>query len=227
MAWSGNDGRRPWLIVPAILLIFLACGAYAEHIFLDWDVAIDTNIKPAFVDQPVITINGKFPGPLINATTNDVVHVNVFNHVDEPLLITWNGIQQRLNSWQDGVSGTNCPILPGTNWTYVFQLKDQIGTFSYFPSINFLKAGGALVRFRSIIVQSSKYRFRNQKPNSIFSLVIGIKRVTRILGPLSAATKRPAYNSTLDKILMNGKGSFRDPLTKAFESFTVTQGRLT
>lgn len=37
----------------------------------------------------VITINGMFPGPLINATTNDVVHVNVFNNMDEPLLITW------------------------------------------------------------------------------------------------------------------------------------------
>lgn len=37
----------------------------------------------------VITINGMFPGPLINATTNDVVRVNVFNNVDEPLLITW------------------------------------------------------------------------------------------------------------------------------------------
>lgn len=30
-----------------------------------------------------------FPGPLINATTNDVVSVNVFNNLDEPLLFTW------------------------------------------------------------------------------------------------------------------------------------------
>uniref|UniRef100_A0A7N0SYU5 Monocopper oxidase-like protein SKU5 n=1 Tax=Kalanchoe fedtschenkoi TaxID=63787 RepID=A0A7N0SYU5_KALFE len=59
-----------------------------------------------------------FPEPVINATTNDFIHVNVFNNIDEPLLFTWNGIQQRLNSWQDGVSGTNCPIQPGANWTY-------------------------------------------------------------------------------------------------------------
>ncbi|PHT48927.1 hypothetical protein CQW23_13135 [Capsicum baccatum] len=37
----------------------------------------------------VITINGKFPGPLINATTNDVVIVNVLNNMNESLLITW------------------------------------------------------------------------------------------------------------------------------------------
>ncbi|KAG5111867.1 hypothetical protein JHK82_035136 [Glycine max] len=38
---------------------------------------------------PVITINGMFPGPLINATTNDNIHVNVFNDLDDPLLFTW------------------------------------------------------------------------------------------------------------------------------------------
>lgn len=39
--------------------------------------------------KQVITINGMFPGPLINATTNDIIHVNVFNNMDEPLLFTW------------------------------------------------------------------------------------------------------------------------------------------
>lgn len=28
------------------------------------------------------------------------------------------------------------------NWTYVFQTKDQIGTFTYFPSINLHKIAG-------------------------------------------------------------------------------------
>lgn len=42
-----------------------------------------------FVFMQIITINGMFPGPLINATTNDNIHVNVFNDMDESLLITW------------------------------------------------------------------------------------------------------------------------------------------
>ncbi|KAK6141775.1 hypothetical protein DH2020_024483 [Rehmannia glutinosa] len=53
-----------------------------------------------------------------------------------------NGIQQRKNSWQDGVSGTNCPIPAGWNWTYQFQVKDQIGSFFYFPSLGFQRAAG-------------------------------------------------------------------------------------
>lgn len=53
-----------------------------------------------------------------------------------------DGIQQRRNSWQDGVYGTNCPIRPGKNFTYVLQVKDQIGSYFYFPSFGFQKAAG-------------------------------------------------------------------------------------
>jgi hypothetical protein len=53
-----------------------------------------------------------------------------------------DGIQMRMNSWQDGVMGTNCPIPPGWNWTYEFQLKDQIGSFFYFPSLGLQRAAG-------------------------------------------------------------------------------------
>lgn len=48
----------------------------------------------------------------------------------------------RRNSWQDGAQETNCPIMPGQSWTYTFQLKDQIGSFFYFPSLLLQKAGG-------------------------------------------------------------------------------------
>jgi FtsP/CotA-like multicopper oxidase with cupredoxin domain len=81
--------------------------------------------------------------------------MNVKNNLDEPLLLTWNGIQHRKNSWQDGVLGTNCPIPSGWNWTYEFQVKDQIGSFFYFPSTNFQRAsggyGGIIVNNRAII----------------------------------------------------------------------------
>ena len=82
-----------------------------------------------------------------------------------------NGIQQRLDSWQDGVSGTNCPIQPGKNWTYDFQAKDQIGTFFYFPSINFLKAGGGFgpIRVNNRPLISVPF----PKPEAEFDLLIG------------------------------------------------------
>lgn len=53
-----------------------------------------------------------------------------------------NGIQNRRNSFEDGVYGTTCPIPPGKNFTYILQVKDQIGSFYYFPSLAFHKAAG-------------------------------------------------------------------------------------
>jgi len=50
----------------------------------------------------------------------------------------------RHNSWEDGVRGTNCPIPPGWNFTYKFQVKDQVGSFFYHPSINFQRASGGV-----------------------------------------------------------------------------------
>ncbi|KAK8282293.1 hypothetical protein V6Z11_D08G016900 [Gossypium hirsutum] len=97
-------------------------------IFFTWNVTYDI-ISPLGVPQQGILINGEFSGPNINSTTNSNVVVNVFNNLDEPFLITWNGIQQRKNPWQDGTAGTNCPILPGKNYTYHIQVKDQIGSY--------------------------------------------------------------------------------------------------
>lgn len=58
-----------------------------------------------------------------------------------------SGIQMRRSSWQDGVLGTNCPIPPKWNWTYQFQVKDQIGSFFYYPSLNMQRASGGFGPF--------------------------------------------------------------------------------
>ncbi|KAA3485952.1 L-ascorbate oxidase-like protein [Gossypium australe] len=110
-------------------------------ISFEWKVTYGT-ISPLGVPVKGILINGQFPGPNINSTTNNNVIVNVFNNLDEPFLLTWSGVQHRKNPWQDGVLGTNCPIPPGTNYTYKFQVKDQIGSYMYYPVTGMHKAAG-------------------------------------------------------------------------------------
>ncbi|CAJ2629366.1 unnamed protein product [Trifolium pratense] len=204
-----------------VVLVLFVTVATSADIFLEWHVSLDFNINPVSTNQPVITINGLFPGPLINATTNDDIHVNVFNDLDEPLLFTWNGIQQRLNSWQDGVSGTNCPIQPATNWTYNFEFKDQIGTFFYFPSINFLKAGGGFgpIRVNNRAVISVPF----PKPEAEFDLLIGdwynssYKDIRSRLDTIDIVS--PNW------MLINGKGPYLNNFSKSYETFNVTQGK--
>ncbi|KAK1260900.1 hypothetical protein QJS04_geneDACA002299 [Acorus gramineus] len=144
-------------VAVAVALLALSAGlAMAEdpYLFFTWNVTYGT-ISPLGIPQQGILINGQFPGPNINSTTNNNIVINVFNNLDEPLLFSWNGIQHRKNSWQDGMPGTNCPILPGTNWTYHFQVKDQIGSYFYFPSTAMHKAvggfGGLRVNSRLLI----------------------------------------------------------------------------
>ncbi|GAB2282397.1 Monocopper oxidase-like protein sku5 [Dionaea muscipula] len=138
----------------SLLCMSKLCLGEDPYVFFDWRVSYIT-ASPLGVQQQVIAINEQFPGPILNVTTNWNVVVNVRNDLDEPLLLTWAGIQQRKNSWQDGVSGTNCPIPAGWNWTYEFQVKDQIGSFFYFPSLNFQRAsggyGGITINNRKII----------------------------------------------------------------------------
>ncbi|PHT66690.1 L-ascorbate oxidase -like protein [Capsicum annuum] len=115
--------------------------------FFEWNVTYGT-ISPLGVPQQGILINGQFPGPDIISFTNDMVFVNVFNNLDEPFLISWSGVQHRKNSFVDGVWGTTCPIPPGKNLTYTMQMKDQIGSFYYFPSLGFHKAAGGIGSIR-------------------------------------------------------------------------------
>ncbi|XP_073012199.1 monocopper oxidase-like protein SKU5 [Typha latifolia] len=195
----------------------------ATDIFLEWHVNFDWNIRPVFSRQPVITINGMFPGPLINSTTNDMIRVNIFNSLDEPLLMTWNGIQQRLNSWQDGVSGTNCPIQPGRNWTYVFQVKDQIGSFFYFPSTNFQSAAGGFgpiqVNNRDVIPVPFA------RPETEFNLLIGdwysspYKAVRRVVASKHVVPSPERY------ILINGKAPYDNAWGGEYESVEVEKGK--
>ncbi|KAF9597519.1 hypothetical protein IFM89_019433 [Coptis chinensis] len=215
---------RRLTLLATIITLFVS-EARGIDIFLEWNVSSDSNIRPVYMDQPVITINGMFPGPLINTTTNDFVHVNIFNNLDEPFLMTWNGIQQRLNSWQDGVSGTNCPIQPGTNWTYVFQIKDQIGSFFYFPTINFHKAAGGFgpirVNNRNVILVPFP------KPEAEFDLLIGDWYSYSFKDVRDLTDGRILSNGAAvpDFILMNGKPPYNNPLGPTYESFNVTKGK--
>ena len=80
--------------VMLILLLCLWAGSLLvvrgedPYIFFTWNVTYGT-ISPLGVPQQGILINGQFPGPNINSTSNNNVVVNVFNNLDEPFLLTW------------------------------------------------------------------------------------------------------------------------------------------
>ncbi|KAM1218430.1 hypothetical protein TB2_045553 [Malus domestica] len=201
------------VILVALLTVICTSGE-DPYRFYNWNVTYG-DIYPLGVKQQGILINGQFPGPQIESVTNDNLIISVFNSLDEPFLISWNGVQQRRNSWQDGVFGTNCPIPPGHNFTYVLQVKDQIGSYFYFPSLGLHKAAGG---FGGIKIDSRpRIPVPFPPPAGDFTILAGdwfSKNHTDLKAILDGGNNLPIP----DGLLINGRGS------NGF-TFTVDQGK--
>ncbi|XP_057473778.1 monocopper oxidase-like protein SKU5 isoform X1 [Actinidia eriantha] len=183
--------------------------------------------SPLGSPQEVIAVNGQFPGPTLNATTNHRVIVHVNNKLDENLLITWPGVQMRRASWQDGVLGTNCPIPPNSSWTYQFQVKDQIGSFFYFPSLHFQRAAGGFGSFTISNLSTVPVPFNI--PDGDIEILIG-DWYTRNHKALRKALDAGDDLGMPDGVLINGKGPYRYdtelvPDGIGFETIKVEPGK--
>ncbi|KAJ4812500.1 SKU5 similar 17 [Rhynchospora pubera] len=157
-------------VILCILVQFQVAIADDPYRFYTWVITYGP-ISPLGTVQQGILINGQFPGPRIDCVTNDNIVLNVINQLDEPFLLTWNGIKQRKNSWQDGVLGTNCPIPPNSNYTYNFQTKDQIGSFTYFPTVGMHRASGGFGALN--VYQRPAIPVPYLKPDGDFTLLVG------------------------------------------------------
>jgi FtsP/CotA-like multicopper oxidase with cupredoxin domain len=189
-------------------------GAEDPYRFFDWNVTYG-DIYPLGVKQQGILINGQFPGPDIHSVTNDNLIINVFNSLDQPFLLSWNGVQNRRNSYEDGVFGTTCPIPPGKNFTYILQVKDQIGSFYYFPSLYFHKAAGGFGGIR--ILSRPRIPVPFPDPAGDYTVLIGdwYKSNHTALRQLLDRGKKLPFP---DAILINGRPS--NSIT-----FNVEQGK--
>ncbi|CAI0404450.1 unnamed protein product [Linum tenue] len=201
----------------ALLLRFSLLGLICIALFSNRCFAADPTVSydykltyitasPLGVPQQVIAVNGQFPGPVLNATTNYNVVVNVINELDEGLLITWPGIQMRRDSWQDGVRGTTCPIRPKKNFTYNFQVKDQIGSYFYYPSLNLQRASGG---FGPVIINNREViSIPFAQPDGDINLLIGdwyTQNHTALRTTLDSGNEL----GMPDGVLINGKGPFK------------------
>ncbi|XP_075492219.1 monocopper oxidase-like protein SKU5 [Primulina tabacum] len=198
-------GSVTWLRLICAGLVVRVC--FGADPFANFELVLSyITASPLGVPQQVIAVNGKFPGPILNVTTNYNVVVNVRNKLDESLLITWSGIQMRRASWQDGVLGTNCPIPPKWNWTYQFQAKDQIGSFFYYPSLHLQRASGGFGSF--IVTNREIIPIPFAAPDGDIIILIG-DWYTRNHTALRRALDKGQDLGMPDGVLINGKGPYR------------------
>ncbi|KAI8014157.1 Laccase-7 [Camellia lanceoleosa] len=127
----------------------LTSAAVVEHTFQVQNL----NIQRLCQQQVITAVNGVFPGPTILANEGDSLVVHVLNNSPYNLTIHWHGIFQLLSGWADGPEyATQCPIRPGNNFTYRFNITGQEGTLWWHAHSQWIRAtvhGALIIRPRT------------------------------------------------------------------------------
>ena len=129
----GTNNERPPVISPSnyVLSNDWTIDVNPTRREYEW-VVTDVEFNPDGVYRPMMVINNQFPGPLIRANEDDNIVVHVKNQAANATSFHWHGIYQNGTAWMDGAVGIGqCPIPPGGEFTYEFQVKAQHGTYWY------------------------------------------------------------------------------------------------
>ncbi|EEC78749.1 hypothetical protein OsI_18964 [Oryza sativa Indica Group] len=140
---------RSWslLLLPFALALVasVAQAAVVEYTFNVGNLSISQLCQQEMI---ITAVNGQLPGPTIVATEGDTVVVHMVNESPYNMTIHWHGIFQRGTPWADGPAMvTQCPVRPGGNYTYRFNVTGQEGTLWWHSHFSFLRATvyGALI----------------------------------------------------------------------------------
>jgi FtsP/CotA-like multicopper oxidase with cupredoxin domain len=97
----------------------------------NWQI-IDIVGNPDGVFRPMLTINGQFPGPLIECNEGDTLIIEMENQSVNATSIHFHGLFQNGTNFMDGTTGiTQCPIAPKRKFRYEFTVTGQSGTYYY------------------------------------------------------------------------------------------------
>ncbi|KAH8804527.1 iron transport multicopper oxidase FET3 [Xylogone sp. PMI_703] len=109
------------------LISYTSAATITYNWSIDW-----VTVAPDGFSRQVIGINGQWPCPSIEASVGDIVVVQVTNNLgNQSTSLHFHGLDQKGTQVMDGPSGvTQCPIPPGSNYTYTFNI-DRPGSYWY------------------------------------------------------------------------------------------------
>ncbi|KAJ0025992.1 hypothetical protein Pint_07804 [Pistacia integerrima] len=136
------SGLLGFLFLDGLLL----CLAADIHYY---DFALqEANFTKMCSTKSMLTVNGSFPGPTIQARKGDTMFIKVINQGTYGVTIHWHGVKQPRNPWSDGPENiTQCPIAAGTSFTYEVILSTEEGTLWWHAHSDWTRATvhGAIV----------------------------------------------------------------------------------
>ncbi|KAF2477172.1 uncharacterized protein BDR25DRAFT_251761 [Lindgomyces ingoldianus] len=110
----------------------------------DFNVAYQT-IAPDGVTRNALTVNGQFPGPLVEANWGDWILLRVTNDLtNEGTALHAHGLFQQATPWYDGVPAVaQCPLTPNGGKLDMLFRADRYGTSWYHSHYSAQYSGGA------------------------------------------------------------------------------------
>ncbi|KAM5563513.1 laccase-14-like [Rosa sericea] len=136
-------------------------------------VVEEVKITRMCLEQPLLTVNGMFPGPNITVTRNNTVNVNVLNNGPYPITIHWHGVKQHRNPWSDGPEYITQNPIPanGGSFKYTLVFSDEEGTLWWHAHSDWSRASvhGAII---VLPFPNKKYPFEPQ-PHHTQTIILG------------------------------------------------------
>uniref|UniRef100_A0A2N9EJB1 Laccase n=1 Tax=Fagus sylvatica TaxID=28930 RepID=A0A2N9EJB1_FAGSY len=181
--------------------MFLAL-AQAEVHYHDF-VLTETNFTRLCSSKSMLVVNESLPGPVIRVTKGDTVYVNVHNQGDYGVTIHWHGVHQPRNPWSDGPEYiTQCPIEPGSNFTYEILFSDEEGTLWWHAHSDWTRAGvhGAIV-----VLPNNDTGFPFPQPDGEEILVLGSWYTGDVNAEVAEDLENGADTPRSDSYTINGQ----------------------
>ncbi|XP_050269251.1 laccase-14-like isoform X1 [Quercus robur] len=143
-----NPKKKESLFLGSLFLaVQCLCMVKGDVHFYDF-VLTEENFTRLCSTETMLAVNGSIPGPVIRVHKGDTMYVNVHNQGYYGVTIHWHGIKQPRNPWSDGTNYiTQCPIEPGSNFTYEVILSTEEGTLWWHAHSDWTRVGvhGAIV----------------------------------------------------------------------------------
>ncbi|XP_058055830.1 uncharacterized protein LOC131207238 [Anopheles bellator] len=172
------------------------------------------------VRRNVAVVNRMMPGPAIDVCENDLIVVDVENHLmGESTTIHWHGLHQRRTPYMDGVPHVSqCPISPGTTFRYTFR-ADNPGTHFWHSHTGMQRGDGA---FGALIIR---------KDNDVHELLYDLDLPEHVITvqdwgheqgvSLFASHHHSTGDNKPPNLLINGRGKYFQRFPKPVATSTL------
>jgi iron transport multicopper oxidase len=121
-----------WFLCLALLYVVVP-PVFAGVTEVWWNITYVEDANPdGLFDRRVIGVNGTWPPPPLDVSTNDTLIVHAFNSLSQPTTLHHHGMFFNYSTWFDGAQGVSqCGIPPGQSFDYVIPINasGQWGTY--------------------------------------------------------------------------------------------------